>query len=511
MKRLLIGLSLMTVACSGSLPTAPSGSRSGSQTVQATADPSGVPAVNEPTVDPTPPAPGANAGSPQYTLSGPRDPFNCFTAGTNPMQWILNMTDAGPSALRFIAMASHDDTPGCAATEKNPRTRVALGGVSDYTPHSSGQTTFTFDPKIYNCGRVQVDVSIFDAAGNEILIVGVVINYGSTCAPPTSALVCQPPAQNAIVGQPVSFTASGGTGAYSWSAPSGSPASGTGSGFTTSYAGSGTYVATVTSGSATATCQVTVTTATSPELVCTPPTQTAQAGQTVTVNAAGGTGSYNWSAPGGSTSTGTGASFSTSFASSGTNTITVTSGQQTATCMVTVPVIPTLVCTPPSQTVQIGQMASVAASGGTGTYSWSAPGGSTSTGSGASFSTSYATPGANTISVVSGQQSATCTVTVQTQPLACSPTTQTVEVGAIATLTASGGSGGYSWSAPDSLTDSGTGSSFSAQYLNIGTYPVTLTSGGSSVTCTVNTVCPSVPSLTSSGRWPTVHPVCPAQ
>jgi hypothetical protein len=285
--------------------------------------------------------------------------------------------------------------------------------VSDYTPHSSGQTTFTFDPKMYNCGRVQVDVSIFDAAGNEILIVGVVINYGSTCAPPTSALVCQPPAQNAIVGEPVSFTASGGTGAYSWSASSGSPASGTGSGFTTSYAGSGTYVATVTSGSATATCQVTVTTATSPELVCAPPTQTAQAGQTVTVNAAGGTGSYNWSAPGGSTSTGTGASFSTSFASSGTNTITVTSGQQTATCQVTVPpVVPQLACTPPTQTVEIGQTASVGATGGTGTYSWSAPGGSTTSGSGVSFNTSYAAAGSYNITVTSGQQTATCVANV---------------------------------------------------------------------------------------------------
>ena len=188
---------------------APSGLSGAGQSVQATADPSANPAVSEPTVDPVPPVPGANAPAPRFTVSGPRDSMNCFTAGANAMQWILNIRDAGPSALRFIAMASHDDTPGCAATERNPCTRVALGGVSDYTPHSSGQTTFTFDPKMYNCGRVQVDVSIFDAAGNEILIVGVVINYGATCAPPTAPLVCQPPAQSALVDQPVSFTAYG--------------------------------------------------------------------------------------------------------------------------------------------------------------------------------------------------------------------------------------------------------------------------------------------------------------
>jgi hypothetical protein len=411
-KRLLIGLSLMTVACSGSLPTAPSGSSGAGQSVQATADPSGNPAVSEPTVDPVPPVPGANAPAPQFTVSGPRDAMNCFTAGANAMQWILNMTDAGPSALRFIAMASHDDTPGCAAAEKNPRSRVALGGVSDYTPHSSGQTTFTFDPKMYNCGRVQVDVSIFDAAGNEILIVGVVINYGATCAPPTTSLVCQPPAQSPLVDQPVSFTATGGTGAYTWSAPSGSPPSGSGSAFTTSYAGSGTYIATVTSGSATATCEVSVTASVIPQLVCAPPTQTVQSGQAASVTASGGTGAYSWSAPGGSTSTGTGASFNTSYSSSGPHTITVTSGEQTATCLVTVPVIPTLVCAPPTQTVQIGQIASVGATGGSGTYSWSAPGGSTGTGSGASFSTSYAAPGAHTIIVTSGPQTATCQVNV---------------------------------------------------------------------------------------------------
>ena len=71
-----------------------------------------------------------------------------------------------------------------------------------------------------------------------------------------------------------------------------------------------------------------------------------------------------------------------------------------------------LVCAPPTQTVQIGQTASVSASGGTGIYSWSAPGSSTPTGTGAAFSTSYAAPASFTITVTSGAETATCAVTV---------------------------------------------------------------------------------------------------
>lgn len=73
---------------------------------------------------------------------------------------------------------------------------------------------------------------------------------------------------------------------------------------------------------------------------------------------------------------------------------------------------PTLACAPPSQTVAIGQTASVSATGGTGAYSWSAPGASVPTGAGAAFGTSYAARGTYTITVTSGGQTSHCTVTV---------------------------------------------------------------------------------------------------
>lgn len=206
MKRLLIGLTLFAAACSGSSPTSPSGPAARETLAQSSANPASGPASG-PAADPVPSPTAATV--PQFTLSGPSAPNNCVTAGTDPLQWVLNMTDSGPRHLRFVALAHHDDQPGCDPTVRNPRTRIQLSGTTDYAPHTSGQTIMTFDPKMYNCGRVQVDVSIFDAQGNEILIVVLVLNYGSICSPPPNSLNCVPPSQTSAVGLPVSFTATG--------------------------------------------------------------------------------------------------------------------------------------------------------------------------------------------------------------------------------------------------------------------------------------------------------------
>lgn len=61
----------------------------------------------------------------------------------------------------------------------------------------------------------------------------------------------------------------------------------------------------------------------------------------VTLQAQGGTGTYSWSAPGGtppSSSDGTSSSFSTSYSTAGTKTVTVSSEGQSGTCQVTVTV-----------------------------------------------------------------------------------------------------------------------------------------------------------------------------
>lgn len=414
------------------------------------------------------------------------------------MRWVLNVSDAGPRHLRFVALAHHEDGPGCEPTTKNPRARLDVTGVTDYRPHQSGQTTFAFDPRMYNCGRVQVDVSIFDAAGNEILLIVAVVNYGTVCTPPPNTLVCAPSNGTTPQGLPYTFTATGGSGSYSWStvpATGGTPSTGTGASFTQSYTVDGTYIATVTSGGQTASCRVTVQPLTTTDVVCRPPTQTVQLNQLANVLAVFGNGVYAWSAPGGSPASGSGPNFSTAYDTPGTKTIAVTSAGVTSNCTVTVPPPqPTpLVCAPPTQTVNIGQPAVVNATGGTGTYSWSAPGGSLTSGSGSSFSTSYAAAGTNTITVTSGSDTATCQVVVppvKVDPPVCAPPVQSAGLNELATLTASAGDGTYTWDAPGGSVIAGTGTTFTTSYATPGTHWVNLTSGGVSTNCRVIVAAP---------------------
>lgn len=75
------------------------------------------------------------------------------------------------------------------------------------------------------------------------------------------------------------------------------------------------------------------------------------------------------------------------------------------------------VCSPATQTRQAGTAASFTATGGDGVFSWSAPGGSITTGTGSSFSTTYSTTGSKTVTLTSNQgQTDTCSVTVTSAP-----------------------------------------------------------------------------------------------
>ncbi|MFA6307202.1 MAG: hypothetical protein WC639_05350, partial [Patescibacteria group bacterium] len=124
-----------------------------------------------------------------------------------------------------------------------------------------------------------------------------------------------------------------------------------------------------------------------PNLICSPATQTINSGNSANFSASGGTGTYSWTG-GNNPQTGSGANFSSSFQGSGSRTVTVTSGDQSATCSVTVnEIIPNLICSSATQTINSGNSANFSASGGTGTYSWTG-GNNPQTGSGANFSSS---------------------------------------------------------------------------------------------------------------------------
>ncbi|MBI2003803.1 MAG: hypothetical protein HYS78_02410 [Parcubacteria group bacterium] len=81
-------------------------------------------------------------------------------------------------------------------------------------------------------------------------------------------------------------------------------------------------------------------------------------------------------------------------------------------CGFALPPSDSVTCSPKSQSVKQGEVVSFSASKGKGSYFWSAPGGSSLSGSDSNFITSYSTTGTKTVTVTSIDKSAACTVNV---------------------------------------------------------------------------------------------------
>src|SRR5439155_20387083 len=139
---------------------------------------------------------------------------------------------------------------------------------------------------------------------------------------------------------------------------------------------------------------------------------------------------FSWSAPGGSPATGTGASFTTTYATKGTFVVNATATDnngvkksQIASIVVTgQPIVVTVTCG--SATAGKPVTCNASATGGTApfTFSWSAPGGSPATGTGASFTTTYAAKGTFSVNATATdkngvKKSQTASVVVAGQPL----------------------------------------------------------------------------------------------
>ena len=114
-----------------------------------------------------------------------------------------------------------------------------------------------------------------------------------------------------------------------------------------------------------------------------------------------------------------------------------------------------------------------------------------------------------TCSNTAGNGNSPVTMVVNISPpsssLSCTPSSQSIQPGGLASFTASGGTGTLSWSAPDGNPGIGSGTSFGpVQYESSGTKTVTVTSsGGQSAQCTVNvgtcTGCSASTACSSSG------------
>jgi len=298
-----------------------------------------------------------------------------------------------------------------------------------------------------------------------------------------------------FIGGIANFSATGGNGNYSWSTniggDAGNPANGTGANFSTAYGTPGYKTVTVSSGNQIATCHVTVNEIPQQTLTCNPQNQSVFVNSSANFTATGGNGTYSWSG-GESPVSGSGANFSTSYSSVGFRTVTVTSGNQTATCNVIVNTQPqqNLSCNPQSQSGNVGSYLSFNATGGNGTYNWIASDGNPTTGSGSSFSTQFNSAGFRTVIVNSGNQTATCNVTINQQPpqnnLTCGPQNQSANVNDVVNFYANGGNGSYSWTAYDAQITYGNNQNFSTRFNSVGSKTVVVNSGGQSATCYVN-------------------------
>jgi len=147
----------------------------------------------------------------------------------------------------------------------------------------------------------------------------------------------------------------------------------------------------------------------------------------------------------------------------------------------------------PSNTNQLITFTGAASSS---TYNWSAPGSTNPSGTNVNpFSTSYASNGAKIVTVTDPATglSGNCSVQINL-PLTCSPSSASGITGQAVSFTASGGTGSYSWSAPNGSPGSGGGSAFSTTYTTAGSYTVQLSDGSATVSCTAVITPPSLPS-----------------
>lgn len=245
-------------------------------------------------------------------------------------------------------------------------------------------------------------------------------------------------------------------------------------------------------------------------LTCTPTTSVATPGQSVNFIVTGGTGTYAFAGTGITATTTTSNLFTASFPNAGVQNFTVTSGGQTANCNVNIVAAGGLTCSVPSGPVSVGQNATFTATGGNGSFTWSATDLTISNPTGTSFTANYTTPGVHFVTVTSAGSAATCALNVlpasvpNPTPVVCSPATQTATVGQAVSFTATGGNGTYVWSATDLTLNNPTGSGFTANYGSSGTHIVTVTSGASSASCTVNILPVSTPGLPNTGYAPAI-------
>jgi len=409
-------------------------------------------------------------------------------------QTLANQTSVVGTAIGALTLAATGGT-GAPFTWTDPGKTLPAGLVLSSTGTVTGTPT--------GPGTAAVRLTVTDAGGRSATLAFT----WTTDYPPLAATGAN---QNSTVGTAITaltLTATGGSGGYVWTDPTTSLPPGLG----ISPAGvvSGTPSAAVTAkpvellvtdAKAGSTVKVSLTwTVLAPVTAQAPGNQTSTAGTAIaalTLTATGGSSTYTWADPSATLPPGLG--ISPAGVVSGTPTaagtaavrLTVTdSGGRTATVTFTWTVLtPVTAQAPGNQTSTVGTAITaltLTATGGSSTYTWTDPGATLPPGLGISPAgivsgtpTAAGTAAVRLTVTDSGGRTATVTFTwtVLTPVTAQAPGNQTSTVGTAITaltLTATGGSGGYTWTDPSRTLPAGLALS------PTGTVTGTLTTAGS--------------------------------
>lgn len=317
--------------------------------------------------------------------------------------------------------------------------------------------------------------------------------------------VSQNPTGSICAGQSVTLTASGGTGTYTWN-PSTTPA--TGSVVVVSPSVTTTYSVTQTSGSCSSNTVITVNVGTPPTVSISPNNASICPGQTLSLVAQGGSGTYTWTASSGSNPPNA-ATVTVNPSANTTYTVLTGSGTCTssATASVTINSLPSVTISPASSSICAGQSVTLTANGGS-TYTWTASSGSNPPNS-AVVVVSPTTSTSYTVLTGSGTCTALTTASINVTPaniVSVTPTSSSICAGQSVTLTASGGTS-YTWTASGGTNPASTAVAIVSPTSNT-SYTVATGTGSCVTTATTDVFVTPVNTVTVS---PLTSNVCAGQ
>jgi len=451
---------------------------------------------------------------PEFATGTINDVFGFVLSGPNPSGGNYNQTNIAtlpgtttPVSIQNVNNGSTNTGPckNCAYYIDSPPGLIYDGKT----------TVLTASASVTPCQTYTMTIGVWDDS-DGIYDSGVFLDVnGLSCAnQPTISATVNP---TSICGpQTVTLTAGGGfaIGSYTWSAPaSGGLTTTTGSVVTANPTGATTYTVKYSDINTCPGFPVTQTVAlsfsTTPSFpVSQSPAGTLCTGQSATLTASGGTGTYSWT-PGTGLSSSTGSVVVTTPTATTTYTVTKTNGSCSSFSVITVNVnsAGTVAITPSLSTICSGQSVSLT-SGGAGPFVWTASSGATPP-SVATVTVSPTTTTTYTVLVGSGTctSSAVATVSVSTTPaIAITPSLSTICLGQSVALTSSG-AGPFVWTASSGATPPAV-SNVTVTPTTTTTYTVLSGTGTCTATAVATVSISTVPSISIT---PSLSTICSGQ